>query len=290
MESMTGYGCGVYTANGAMVKVEIRGLNQKVLDIQVKLPPMLIFAESLVKEICKNHISRGRVEIFISYKILSSELVEIVFSDSIFRELYQKLKPLMNEGVIKESFSPSDVLNLSEFLSISISEKATLVLKNNLKEACKSAVKEFKKQRIEEGKRLKVQFREGIKSLKSLTKDLGRLEKKQREVVISEFKKRVLDVLPSFDIQRLEMEAVIASEKTDIKEEVVRLNSHLKSLTALIEEEKEDTGRKTDFLLQEMQREASTLLAKSSLLEITSKGLDIRKVVEQLREQAANVA
>lgn len=287
---MTGYGSGVHTANGAMVKVEIRGVNQKILDIQVKLPPILLFAESLVKEICRQFIKRGRVEVFVSYKILLSELVEIIFSDAVLRELYRKLKPLMDEGIIKEGFSPSDVLKLSEFLSISISEKAVPILKENLIQALQSALQEFKNQRIEEGERLKKQFQEGLKALTSSVTDLGNLEKKQRETVVSEFKKRVLDVLPSFDPQRLEMESVIASEKSDIKEEIVRFNSHIKSLASIIEEDNEDSGRKIDFLLQEMQREASTLLAKSALLEITILGLDIRKILEQLREQAANVA
>lgn len=290
MESMTGYGSGVSSANGAMVKVEVRGLNQKILDIQAKLPSILLFAEGVAKEIARNYVSRGRVEIFVSYKILSSDLIEIAFSDSVLREFYQKLKPLMEEGIIKDGFSPSDIMNLPEFFSISTSEKAASILKSNLEEACESAFKEFKKQRIEEGERLKAQFKEGIKALSSLINLVDGLEKKQKEVVISDFKKRVLDVMPSFDPQRLEMEAVVASEKSDIKEEVVRLKSHLISLENLIRKENEDSGRKIDFLLQELQREASTLLAKSSLLEITSLGLEIRKIVEQLREQAANVA
>lgn len=287
---MTGYGNGVSSANGAVVRVEVRGLNQKILDIQTKLPSILLFAEGSVKEICRNYVSRGRVEVFVSYKILSSDLIEIVFSDSILRELYQKLKPLIEEGIVKDGFSPTDIVNLQEFFSISVSEKAISILKNNLEEACTLAFEEFKKQRSEEGKRLKAQFEEGIKALSSSVNLLDGLEKKQKEVVISDFKKRVLDVMPNFDPQRLEMEAVVASEKSDIKEEVVRLNSHLKSLENLIKKENEDSGRKIDFLLQELQREVSTLLAKSSLLEITTVGLEIRKIVEQLREQAANVA
>ncbi|MCX7831096.1 MAG: DUF1732 domain-containing protein, partial [Acidobacteria bacterium] len=206
------------------------------------------------------------------------------------RELYQKLKPLINEGIIKESFSPSDIFALSEFFSISISESATTILRDNLEKALESAFQEFKKQRIEEGERLKVQFLEGIKALSKSKETIEKLENEQREVVISDFKKRVLEVMPTFDPHKLEMEAVVYSEKCDIKEEIVRLNSHIKSLDKAIRKEEEDTGRMIDFLLQEMQRETSTLLAKSSLLEITSAGLELRKVIEQLREQAANVA
>lgn len=290
MESMTGYGSGVCSKNGVIVKVEVRGLNQKVLDIQIKIPPLLLFAEGIIKEVCKNFVHRGRVEVYVSYKIVSSELIEIVFSEAVLRELYLKFKPLRADKIIKDSFSLSDILSLSEFFSISISEKAKLVLKSNLKEATQSAFKELKKQRKNEGEKIKLQFIDGVQSLSFYLRSIKKLETKQREVVISNFKKRVGNVLPSFDKQRLEMEAVLITEKSDIREEVTRLNSHLKSLECLVNIENEDTGKKIDFILQEMQREISTLLAKSSLLKITTLGLEIRKTVEQLREQAANVA
>lgn len=290
MESMTGYGSGVCSKNGVIVKVEVRGLNQKVLDIQTKIPSLLLFAEGTIKEVCKNFINRGRVEIYVSYKIVSSELIEIVFSESVLRELFIKFKPLRDDKIIKESFSLSDILSLSEFFSISISEKAKKILKSNLKEATLSAFKEFKKQRKNEGERLKLQFIDGVEALSFYLRSIKRLETKQREIVISNFKERVGNVLPSFDKHRLEMEAVLIAEKSEIREELTRLNSHLKSLECLVKIENEDTGKKIDFVLQEMQREISTLLAKSSLLKITTLGLEIRKTVEQLREQAANVA
>jgi uncharacterized protein (TIGR00255 family) len=289
MRSMTGYGKGVVSKKGILVKVELRGLNQKSLDIQVKIPQLLLFIEGRIREMIRENVERGRVEAYITYQILSPDLFKIVLSRGIIKNLAKEIKPLQKEGIIKESLTFSDLKDIPEFLSYEFSENAFETFKKNVEEATKRALKEFNNQKVSEGKRLKEQFLKSLNDSFELLKEIESFEKVQKNMVSEKFKRNIKDLNNNLNEQKVEMEAVLLSEKSDIKEEVVRIKSHLIALKNLLEEKIGEKGRKIDFLLQELQREISTLLAKSALIEITKLGLDFRTLIEQLREQVQNV-
>ncbi len=289
MRSMTGYGKGVVSRKGILVKVELRGLNQKSLDIQVKIPQLLLFLEGRIREMIREKVERGRVEVYITYQILSPDLFKIVLSKGIIKNLAREIKPLQKEGIIKESLTFSDLKDIPEFFSYEFSENALETFKKNVEEATKRALKEFNNQKVSEGRRLKEQFFKSLNDSFELLKKIESFEKVQKNMVSEKFKRNIKDLNNNLNEQKMEMEAVLLSEKSDIKEEVVRIKSHLIALTDLFEEKIGEKGRKIDFLLQELQREISTLLAKSALIEITRLGLDFRTLIEQLREQVQNV-
>jgi uncharacterized protein (TIGR00255 family) len=286
---MTGYGKGVVSKKGILVKVELRGLNQKSLDIQVKVPQLLLFLEGRIREMIRENVERGRVEAYITYQILSPDLFKIVLSRGIIKNLAKEIKPLQKEGIIKESLTFSDLKDIPEFFSYEFSENAFETFKKNVEEATKRALKEFNNQKVSEGKRLKEQFLTSLNDSFELLKEIESFEKVQKNMVSEKFKRNIKDLNNNLNEQKVEMEAVLLSEKSDIKEEVVRIKSHLIALKNLLEEKIGEKGRKIDFLLQELQREISTLLAKSALIEITKLGLDFRTLIEQLREQVQNV-
>jgi uncharacterized protein (TIGR00255 family) len=290
MESMTGYGRAVVTEGGISATVEVRGVNQKILDLQVKLPPVLFGIEQKVRELCRQYVSRGRVEAYISYQILSPELVEVIFSEAVVKALHNSLKPLASEGIVSKELSPSDILSFSEIFSFSPSDRAKELLETAVFRASEQAFSQFSARRKEEGERLLPQFIEGHRILAEMVGKAHELEKTQKIAVTDGFKNKVAELCSNIDQSRLEQEAVMAAEKVDVSEEVTRLQSHLEAFSAGLNDKSGSMGKKLDFLLQEMQRETSTLLSKSALMDLTRVGLDIRGLVEQLREQVNNVA
>jgi len=287
---MTGFGRAVVTEGGVSATVEVRGVNQKSLDIQVKLPPVLFGAENKIRELCRQSVSRGRVETYVSYQILSPELVEVIFSEAVVKALHGALKPLASEGIVSKELSPSDILSFSEIFSFSPSDRAKELLESLVLKAAGQAFEQFAERRREEGSRLLPQFIGGGKKLLEMVKAARALEDVQKARVIETFRAKVSEMTAVADPAKLEQEAVTAAEKVDVSEELTRLISHLDAFSAALESKDGPMGKKLDFLLQEMQREISTLLAKSALMELTRAGLEIRGLVEQLREQVNNVA
>jgi uncharacterized protein (TIGR00255 family) len=290
MESMTGFGRAVVTDGGISATVEVRGVNQKTLDLQMKLPPVLFAAEQKLREICRRRVSRGRVELFASYQILSPELVSVIFSEAVVKALHGALKPLASEGVVSRELTPSDILSFSEIFSFSPTDGAKQLLESVVLRAAEEAFDQFSSRRKEEGGRLLPQFVRGTEALIEMARAARGLEQVQRNTVTDNFRKKVSDLVHVADPAKLEQEAVLAAEKVDVSEELTRLISHLEAFSEALRENGEAIGKKLDFLLQEMQREVSTLLAKSALIELTRAGLEMRGVVEQLREQVNNVA
>jgi uncharacterized protein (TIGR00255 family) len=290
MESMTGYGRAVVTEGGISATVEVRGVNQKILDIQVKLPPVLFGMEQKIRELCRHYVSRGRVEAYVNYQILSPELVEVIFSEAVVKALHNSLKPLAGEGIVSKELSPSDILSFSEIFSFSPSEKAKELLESAVFLASEKAFDQFSARRKEEGARLLPQFVEGVAKLEVMASKAHEYEETQKNFVTENFRKKVAELCPNVDQSRLEQEAVMAAEKVDVSEEVTRLQSHITAFSAGLKDNSGSMGKKLDFLLQEMQRETSTLLAKSALMDLTRTGLEIRSMLEQLREQVNNVA
>lgn len=289
MKSMTGYGKGVVSKDGLVVTTEIRGLNHKGLDIQVKLPHFLISLEGIIREILKKSVKRGRVEIYISYQVVSPKLFEVRINKEVIENISKQIYPLIQDGIIKEGITFSDLKELQGFFSIDFKEDALVIFKNNLTKSLRLALKEFDNQRKVEGKELRKQFLETVIKSERITKEIKKYEKSQKVKVVEKFKSNLKEVLEDFDEKRVEEESVIYSQKCDIKEEVVRIDSHLKSVINLLKNVNGEKGRKLDFLFQEIQREISTLLAKSFLIEITNLGLELRYLIEQLREQVQNV-
>lgn len=265
-------------------------MNQKTLDLQIKLPPVLFGAEHKLREMCRQRVSRGRVEVFVNYQILSPELVSVIFSEAVVKALHGALKPLAAEGVVTRELSPSDILSFSEIFSFSPTDGAKQLLESVMLRAAEEAFSNFLSRRKEEGGRLLPQFISGTGALLEMARAARDLEEVQRRTVTDNFRKKVSDLIQVADPARLEQEAVMAAEKVDVSEELTRLISHLEAFSGTLGEDGGPMGKKLDFLLQEMQREVSTLLAKSALMELTRAGLEMRGVVEQLREQVNNVA
>ncbi len=290
MESMTGYGRASAESGGLRIGTEIRGVNHKGLDVHLMLPPALMCHELACRRMARERVSRGHMDVRVSLEFMGEEAVEVRYSEGVARALGHLSKRLTDEGALSRGMTLGDLLSLPGAVQVGLNptlEDAAGVL---LQEALGLALDGFLMTRHEEGRRLKDQFDRGEGSLAAFLERLDPLLPAQVEAARLKLAQRVAQVAVSVDPARLEQEVALAAERADVAEEFERLKSHRQALTVLLAEGVTDRGKRLDHLLQEMQREISTLLAKACRMEITQIGLDMRLLVEQLREQAQNVA
>lgn len=290
MESMTGYGKAADESGGIRVTAEVRGVNHKGLDIHLRLPQSLWNREPACREAVRSRAARGRVDVGIALELLAEEAVEVRLSEGVLRSLGSITATLVAEKKLERGLTFSDVLAVPEALSIRLSEARQAEAEGCLDRALASALDHFSASRKGEGARLEMQFQEGRAALEGLLSTAEGLEPVQGREVRARLESQLAELKGQLDPQRLEQEALLLAGKADVREEVVRLRAHSIELERILSKGAGGEGKRLDHLFQEMQREVSTLLAKSATLELTRCGMEMRLLVEQLREQVQNVA
>lgn len=290
MESMTGYGKASEEAGGLRVTAEVRGVNHKGLDIHMRMPQSLWNREPACREAVRTRASRGRVDVGVTLDLLSEEAVEVRLSEGVLRSLGTITASLVAEKKLERGLTFSDVLAVPEALSIRLSEARQAEAEGCLERALAAALDAFSASRRGEGQRLKAQFEEGRASLENLLESAEARESDQGAEVRKRLESQLAELRAQLDPQRLEQEVLLLVQKADVREEVVRLRAHAKELGDILAKSGGGEGKRLDHLFQEMQREVSTLLAKSATLGLTRAGMEMRLLVEQLREQVQNVA
>lgn len=287
---MTGYGRGAAEADGLRLQVEMRGLNAKGLDIPLYLPPALLRHDLACREAVRDKVARGRVEVRVTMEFLGEEAVEVRYSEGAATALGRLAESLAARGTLVRGMTLSDLLALPDAVKVDLAPGREEAAGRNLMGALAVALEAFSATRRTEGERLLAQFRQGADALRSLADRASTLAEGQPAAVRERLQQKVRLMGVDIDPGRLEQEAALAGERADVAEELVRLHTHLEAMGHLLEGTPKDQGKRLDHLLQEMQREVSTLLAKADLVELTQVGLEMRLVVEQLREQTQNVA
>jgi uncharacterized protein (TIGR00255 family) len=290
MESMTGYGRAEIQAEGIRILVEIRGLNNKGLDIPLHLPSALLRHDLACREKVRACVSRGRVEVRVTLELVGEQAVRISYSSGAARALGRLASELQEAGTLARGMTLGDLLSLPDAVRVGLAEDVEARSGETLLQALTTALEAFRNTRRAEGARLEKQFRDGASALEGHAERAASLIDKQVEAIRQRLGQKIQHLGVTMDPARLEQEVVVAAEKADVAEEVVRLQTHCKALSHLLLDDPGSQGKRLDHLLQEMQREVSTLLAKADLYELTQIGLEMRLLVEQLREQAQNVA
>ncbi|MEW5693388.1 MAG: YicC/YloC family endoribonuclease [Candidatus Hydrogenedentota bacterium] len=286
--SMTGYGgYETKTANGR-ISVEVRSLNSRSLDININAPECLFKYENEIKKFISENISRGRIIVYIKFIPNGALPSESVINVNLAKVYYNAVLQLKNEFGIKGEFSINDLINI---ISISKFEEPEISAdKDSLFEALNKAFNELNRMRTEEGAKLERDIKNMTEELISLVDRVEALtfsmEEKVREKLMEKIRKSRLD--GAVEEQRLAQEILFYVEKCDIKEEIVRLKSHLSVIFEMIES-KQTEGRKLNFIIQELVREFNTINSKSVDAEIIRIGVNAKKIVEQIREQAQNI-
>ena len=290
IKSMTGYGRAVETVNGREFTVELRSVNNRYLDCSVRLPRMLSFAEDAVKQAVKGSISRGKVDVFITVRSEAGDEVQVTLNKSVLQSYLTAMHQMVDEFGVQDDISVSAVSRLPEVFVIEKPQVDEDQLMADLMSVVTKALEGYDAMRCTEGEALDRDLRsrgETILELVSQVEDGNgktvsdyrlRLEAKIKEVLAN----------TAIDESRILTEAAIFADKVAVDEETVRLRSHLKQMNTMLSAGGA-VGRKLDFLLQEMNREANTIGSKCTDVNLARIVVDIKAELEKIREQTQNI-
>ena len=287
---MTGYGRAVETVNGREFTVELRSVNNRYLDCSVRLPRMLSFAEDAVKQAVKTSISRGKVDVFISVRSEAGDEVQVTLNQSVVKSYLAAMHQMVDEFGVADDISVSAVSRLPEVFIIEKPQVDEEQLMSDLMGVVGKALEGYDAMRCAEGEALDRDLRSRGQTILELVSQVeegngktvsdyrARLEAKIREVLAN----------TAIDESRILTEAAIFADKVAVDEETVRLRSHLKQMNNMLTTGGA-MGRKLDFLLQEMNREANTIGSKCTDVNLARIVVDIKAELEKIREQTQNI-
>lgn len=290
MKSMTGFGRSKLEINSREYIVEIKSVNHKYSDISIKMPRSLSSYEEKIKKIISEKVSRGKIDVFVTYNNYSEEGKNIIINKELAKNYISELTSLAEEAGLNNRISPTEVIKLPDVLQLKIEDDDSEVIWNELEQCVTEAACSFSQMREIEGERIKNDLATRLDKVEVNVETIfsnttGLIE--NYVVKLRERIKEILDV-PAVDETRLAQEIVIYADKCSIEEELTRLRSHISQFRSLLET-KEPIGKKLDFLVQEMNRETNTIASKSVKLEITNLAIDVKTILEDIREQIQNI-
>lgn len=288
--SMTGYGRYEIEANERKVLVEISSVNHRYLDLNIRIPRLLMHYEDQARKMIKERLTRGKVEVVISTHSVAKEDLEIVVNESLGEAYLEGLRMLGNKFGLVDDLKLSALMNMSDLVSIQKKTANQEAVDAQIEIALQGALDAFVKMRQKEGEALKQDI---LQKCKALTEMVSAIESRSPKVVI-QYKERLearlcqlLDEVP-IDENRIAAEIALFADKCAVDEEITRLKSHIIQLQDILEEG-QVVGRKLDFLIQEMNREANTIGSKANDYEITKIVVALKTEIEKIREQVQNI-
>ena len=290
IKSMTGYGRAVETVNGREFTVELRSVNNRYLDCSVKMPRSVSFAEEAVKQAVKQSVSRGKVDVFITIKSENSDDTKITLNASVLEGYLTAMRQMVSEFGVRDDISVSTVSRLPEVFSVEKPEVDEEQLKADLMSVVSKALDGYDAMRCTEGKALDADLRSRGNTILEL---VSQVEAGNAQTVIdyrARLENKLKEVLANTAIEesRILTEAAIFADKVCVDEETVRLRSHLQQMNTMLTGGGA-VGRKLDFLLQEMNREANTIGSKCTDVRLARIVVDIKAELEKIREQTQNI-
>lgn len=288
IRSMTGFGRGEYENEGRKYIVEIKAVNHKYSDINIRLPRFFNNMEDSIRKRISNVISRGKIDVFVSFENYSSKGTNIRINRELAKEYINELKSLAEETNLEFNVNLIDISKLPEILKIEENEDEEEI-ENELMKAVDIALEKFISMREVEGQKLVEDLERRIHLIEEKIKEVKKYSENLVEEYIEKLHTRVKELLQTeVDEARLMQEIVFFSDKSSIEEELTRLDSHISQFLKLIKTDS-PVGKKIDFLIQEINRETNTIGSKANCLEITNRVIEIKTEVENIREQIQNI-
>lgn len=295
IRSMTGFGRGDFVDEISKVTVEIRAVNHRYLDIFVKMPRKYVFAEDIIKSAIKERLHRGKVEVNVSIDNIGQSDSDIRLDKELAGKYYEVLNELAGsfEFGDESKVSLNLISRMPDVIKATAADEDEEAVKKRLLAATSKALDDFCNMRETEGAKLAKDLEERANTVADLR---NKIEKRAPEIekeYAAKFRSRVNEILDgAYELpeERIALEAAIFADKANITEELVRLDSHVSQLRGFLKSGgDEGIGKKIDFLIQEMNREANTIGSKSNDQEITSLMLELKAEIEKIREQVQNI-
>ncbi|MBN1541886.1 YicC family protein [candidate division KSB1 bacterium] len=289
--SMTGYGRAATRSDGIEVLVEVRSVNNRFLDVMAKMPRAIAGFEQQVRDSIAQKIQRGRVSVSISVAGSEDNTRNLQLNLDLVKAYLRMARKLRLDVGIKGKLGIKEVLQLPDVIAAPTPETANEALWQIAQQALQEAVDQLVAMRANEGKNLAVDFRRRIEQIEKLIAQIETLSADQALAAMEKFRERVKKLLgssDSIDEGRLEMELALIADRIDVTEECVRFHSHNQVFLQTLDL-KPSQGRKLNFLLQEMHREANTIGSKTSLSQVSHIVVSIKDEIEKMREQIQNI-
>ena len=291
IRSMTGFGHGeVSNDKNQKVTVEMKSVNHRYCDISLKLPKKLAMFEANIRNIMKEYASRGKIDIYVSYEDLSETAVSLHYNQAMAEEYMQVFKKMQKDFNIETKITAEALAKYPEVVTIEEVQQDEEVWWELLEAALRQAAEKFVETRTIEGANLK---RDLLGKLDQMAADVTFIEERSPQIIAeyrSKLEEKVKEFLEDSTIEenRIAAEVTLYADKIAVDEEIVRLQSHISSMTDVLESD-ESIGRKLDFMAQEMNREANTILSKANDLATSEIAIELKTEIEKVREQIQNI-
>lgn len=290
VKSMTGFGRFEYTDSQRKITVEMKAVNHRYLEMNIKLPRKFNIFESQIRAEIKKYAQRGKIDMFITCEDLSDNIEEVTYNADIAAQYIEKFNEIEERFSIPNDVRVTTLLRCPDVFTMEEKKMDEEELWGILCKTVDGAAQKFVETRIAEGENLKTDL---IQKLNGMMSVVDYIEDKSPQI-ISDYRKRIEDKVKELlsdaqiDDSRIAAETVIFADKICIDEEIVRLKSHISSMAEALDSG-ESVGRKLDFIAQEMNREANTILSKTSDIEISNRAIDLKTEIEKVREQIQNI-
>jgi len=290
IKSMTGFGRYEVLKDSRKFTVELKSVNHRYLDVNIRMPKKLNFFETSIRTLLKSYADRGKVDIFITYEDLSQSQVSVKYNAALAAEYLKYLNQMAEEFSLDNDVRVSTLSRYPEVFTMEECSEDEDELWNGLKEALEGAFSQFVEMRTKEGERLKEDI---LLKLDLLSEQIRFIEERSPQIIAEyrtklEEKMRELLEDTQIDDNRIAAEVILFADKICTDEEVVRLKSHIQHMKETLEESN-GIGRKLDFIAQEMNREANTILSKANDLDISNRAISLKTEIEKIREQIQNI-
>ena len=290
MKSMTGFGRAKLEKDNRIYQIEIKSVNHKYNDITIKMPRSFTYLEDKIKKEISKNVSRGKIDVFISFENYSQEGKQVIINNELVKEYMEKLNLLAQQNNLNLNVPATEITKLPDVLTLKEVETDGQEIENELFETLQESIISFTQMRNQEGTRIKEDLKNRICEVEKNVEKVSQYATRLVEEYVVKLEERIKEILKVdiVDQSRLAMEVVLYADKCSVEEEITRLRSHIIQFRDLLEEEK-PIGKKIDFLIQEMNRETNTIGSKSGNLEITNLVVDIKTELEDIREQIQNI-
>lgn len=290
IKSMTGFGRYEYELDSKKFTVELKSVNHRYLDVNIRMPKKLNFFESSIRALLKEYASRGKVDIFITYEDSSEEQMALKYNGILAAEYVKYFQQMSEQFGIENDLRASTLARCPEVLVMEAQAEDEEELWKGLKTALEGAFTQFVETRVTEGEHLKADILEKLDHMEMLVE---KIEEHSPEIVAryrEKLEEKMKEILADTQIEesRIAAEVILYADKICTDEEIVRLKSHISHMRETLSMS-EGIGRKLDFIAQEMNREANTTLSKANDLEISNYAIDLKTEIEKIREQIQNI-
>ena len=291
IKSMTSFGrAQSEEGKDSCFSIEMKSVNHRYLDINIRMPRMMLALEEKIRNIISKKLNRGKVDVFINYKNYRNDIGKANLNMELAKNYYECLKQIQKELNVIDDISATKIARFPDVINIEEHEENLENIFNEISPLIDSALNLMEGMRSKEGEKLKEDILSKLKIIAIYVEEIEKVADSIPKNYKKKLEERLSELLSGVDIDesRIALEVAILSDKAAVDEEITRLKSHLSQMRSTLDLN-EPIGRKLDFIIQEMNREANTIASKSTDINITNKVIEVKNTIEKIREQVQNI-